>query len=146
MTVEVTVQPSDPTADRAAVESLRRSLGAHLAIYRRAAGVSQPQLGQAIGRTRSTVSKIESGTRGMPEALWKITDDVCGAGGALVAEHSTLVQAERDCQVRRRAAQRAQAQALSALSVSSGAARRPVQDVPWPGMARVDGALAEEFL
>ena len=115
-------------------------------MYRRAAGVSQPQLGRAIGRTRSTVSKIEAGTRGMPGTLWRITDDVCGAEGALVAEHSTLVQAERDCHARHRAAQRAQAQALAARSASSGAARQPVQDVTWPGMARVDGALAEEFM
>lgn len=127
----MTVEGWDLSADRARVESLRRSLGTHLAMYRRAAGVSQPQLGQVIGRTRSTVSKIENGTRGMPEALWKITDDLCGAEGALVAEHSTLVQAERDCRARRREVQRAaartQAQALAARPASSGAARQPVR-------------------
>jgi DNA-binding XRE family transcriptional regulator len=144
----VTVAEWDLSADRARVESLRCSLGAHLVMYRRAAGVSQPQLGQVIGRTRSTVSKIENGTRGMPEALWKITDDLCGAEGALVAEHSTLVQAEQDYRARRRGVPQAQAQvrALAARSASSGAARQPVQDVAWPGMARVDGALAEEFM
>jgi DNA-binding XRE family transcriptional regulator len=57
------------------LETLRRGLlGAHLATYRRAAGVSQPELGQAVGRTRSTVSKIEYGTRGMFDAQLKQTD------------------------------------------------------------------------
>ncbi|MGH3801087.1 MAG: helix-turn-helix domain-containing protein [Pseudonocardiaceae bacterium] len=150
MTVDVTGEPSDLTADRARVESLRRSLGTHLAIYRRAAGVSQRQLGRVIGRTRSMVSKIEHGTRGMPGMLWKIADDVCGAEGALVAEYSTLAQAEQDCGARRHEVQRAQArtqaQALAAWPASSCAARQPDQDVPWPGMARVGGGLAEEFM
>jgi hypothetical protein len=60
------------------------------------------------------------------------------------------LSAERDCRARcrevQRAAARTQAQALAAWSASSGAAWQPVQDVAWPGMARVDGALAEEFL
>ncbi len=151
MTADVTVEAGDLTADRARAESLRRSLGTHLATYRRAAGVSQPQLGQVIGRTRSMVSKIEHGTRGMPETLWKITDDVCGAEGALVAEHSTLVQAEQDCRARRRQVQQAQAQtqaqeALAAWPASSRAARQPDQDVAWPYMTRVNSALAEEFM
>ncbi len=109
-------------ADRARVESLRRSLGAHLATYRVAAGVSQPELGAAIGRTRSLVSKIEHGKRGMPARLWTTADDLCGAQGALVAEHSTLAAAEQDyrgrCRTRGRAVGRvgaqAQAQALTA--------------------------------
>jgi transcriptional regulator with XRE-family HTH domain len=102
----VTIDAGDLAADCARVEALRRGLGAHLATYRRAAGVSQPELSQAIGRTRSTVSKIEHGTRGMPEALWKVTDDVCRAEGALVAEHSTVAHAERDYRGRCRAHRR----------------------------------------
>ena len=75
------------TAERARLEALRCHLGAQLAVYRTAAVVSQPQLGQALGRTRSTVSKIEHGTRGMPAPLWTIADDLCDAGGVLVAEY-----------------------------------------------------------
>lgn len=86
----------------ARLEVLRRCLGAHLATYRTAAGVSQPELGQVLGRTRSTVSKIEHGTRGMPAQLWMIADDVCGADGALIAEHNLLAQAEQDYRDRRR--------------------------------------------
>ncbi|MBV9160883.1 MAG: helix-turn-helix domain-containing protein, partial [Pseudonocardiales bacterium] len=99
-------------ADQPELETLRRSLGVRLATYRTAAGVSQPQLGRALGRTRSMISKIEHGTRGLPAALWRIADDLCRAEGVLVAEHSVLAQAERDyrdrCRTHRRHAQRQQ--------------------------------------
>jgi hypothetical protein len=42
-------------------------------------------LRKAVTAARSTVSKIEHGTRTMPEALWKTADELChaegGAGG-----------------------------------------------------------------
>jgi transcriptional regulator with XRE-family HTH domain len=103
-------------AEHARLEALRRHLGAQLATYRTAAVVSQPQLGHALGRTRSTVSKIEHGRRGMPAPLWTIADDLCGAAGDLVAEYEALAAAERDyrdrCRTHRRQMQiRAGAQA-----------------------------------
>jgi transcriptional regulator with XRE-family HTH domain len=90
------VEEGELAADRARVEVLRAGLGARLATYRTAAGVSQPQLGHAVGRTRSMISKIEHGTRTLPAALWKIADDLCRAGGALVAEHEALAHAQQD--------------------------------------------------
>lgn len=151
----VTGEVGDLTADRVRVQSLRRSLGAHLALYRMAAGVSQPQLGHVLGRTRSMVSKIEHGKRGMPEELWAITDEVCHAEGALIAEHTTVAQAERDyrvrCRVRNRQVQQqaAQAQAQTALrdslAPSPGLGWMSGLDA-WPGMTRVDGELAEELM
>jgi transcriptional regulator with XRE-family HTH domain len=153
VTVDVTAGVEDLTADRARLQSLRRSLGAHLATYRMAAGVSQPELGQAVGRTRSTISKIEHGTQGMPAKLWKITDDVCRADGALVAEHSTLADAEQGYRARCRArgrqvqqAAHAEAQARSAWSASSPAVWQRDQDVAWQEMTRVSGELAEELM
>jgi hypothetical protein len=68
------------------------------------------------------ISRIEHGTRTMPEGLWKIADEACRAQGALVAEYHTLAEAEQDyraqcraqrCQVRQSHAQ-AQVEALSA--------------------------------
>jgi hypothetical protein len=50
--VVVTVDEGDLAAECAGLEALRRGLGARLAVYRRGAGISQPELGQAIGRTR----------------------------------------------------------------------------------------------
>jgi transcriptional regulator with XRE-family HTH domain len=153
----MTVDAGDLAADRVRLETLRRGLGAHLATYRRAAGVSQPELGQAIGRTRSTVSKIEHGTRGMPGTLWTITDDVCRAEGALVSEHNALVQAEQDYRGRwrahhrqaRQAAAQADADTLRASLSPWRVARGPDQGSgygAWPDMTRVDSELAEELM
>lgn len=153
MTADVTGEAGDLAVDRARVEALRRSLGAHLATYRRAAGLSQPELGQVLGRTRSMVSKVEHGTRGMPETLWKITDEVCGAEGALLAECHTLAGAEQDYRDRYRAHHRqmqqsqaqAQVDALRALPASSLHDGESGCDV-WPEMTRVSRELAGELM
>jgi transcriptional regulator with XRE-family HTH domain len=149
----VTVEVGDLAADRVKVQSLRRSLGAHLALHRVAAGVSQPQLGQALGRTRSMISRIEHGTRGMPEELWKITDQVCRAQGALIAEHATLAQVEQDyrerCRVQHRQAQQQAAHARAALPAWPTPSRE-LDEMSgcdaWPEMTRVDGELAKELM
>jgi transcriptional regulator with XRE-family HTH domain len=146
VTVDVTVEAGDLTTDRARLKSLRRSLGVHLATYRMAAGVSQPELGHAVGRTRSTISKIEHGTRGLPARLWKIADDMCRADGALVAEHSTLADAEQDYRIRVRQVQQQAAHARAQARSASTAAWRRDQDVAWQEMTRVSGELAEEFM
>ncbi len=91
------------TGERARLDTMRRHLGAQLAAYRIAAVISQPQLGQALDRTRSTISKIEHGVRTMPAALWAIADELCGAQGALVAEYEALATAEQDYRDRCRA-------------------------------------------
>ncbi len=150
------VDEGDITVGRARLEVLRRRLGSHLAVYRTAAGVSQPQLGQAVGRTRSTVSKIEHGVRGMPSELWTIADDMCGADGALVAEHEALAQVEQDYRDRRRAQCRqaqqagAQAQAAARKAELVRAARQRDDGVPgheaWLERTLVGRELAEELM
>lgn len=90
----MTVDAGELAADRVRLTALRRSLGEHLATYRRAAGVTHPELARAMCKTRTTVSKVKHGTRGMPETSWRIADDVCGADGALIAEYTALAQAE----------------------------------------------------
>lgn len=70
--------------------------GERLASCRREAGLSQPELGHALGRTRSLVSKVEHGTRAMPAALWELADQVCHAAGVLLAEYTILAQVEAD--------------------------------------------------
>ena len=149
----MTVNVGDVAVERATVEGLRRSLGAHLAVYRRAAGVSQPELGRAIGRTRSMVSRVEHGTRAMPEALWKIIDEVCRAEGALVAEHHMLADAERDYRARYRTHRRQARQGVAQAQVDALHASPPSLlggggsggDV-WSKMAGVDGELAKELM
>ncbi|MGH3831937.1 MAG: helix-turn-helix domain-containing protein [Pseudonocardiaceae bacterium] len=109
----MTVDTGELAADRVRLRTLRRSLGLRLVTYRNAAGVSQPELAQALGRTRTTISKVEHGTRGMPEKQWKLTDEVCRADGALIAEHSVLAQAEQDYRGRWRTQQRQARQAAA---------------------------------
>ncbi|MGH3771700.1 MAG: helix-turn-helix domain-containing protein [Pseudonocardiaceae bacterium] len=147
----MTVNEGDVAAARVTVQTLRRSLGARLALYRRAAGVSQPDLGRAIGRTRSMVSRIEHGTRVMPEALWTITDEVCRAQGALIAEHHTLAEAEQDyraqCRAHRCQARQSQAQAqLDALKAPPTHSLRDGGAEVWSTMTGVDGELAKELM
>lgn len=97
---------TEDTGDRAAqqtrLEVLRAGLGARLATYRIAAGISQPQLGQALDRTRSMISKVEHGTRRMPAELWRIADDLCAAGGVLITAHTELAHAETSYRTRGR--------------------------------------------
>ena len=150
----MTGNTGDVATDRARVETLRRSLGTNLAMYRMAAGVSQPDLGRAIGRSRSMISRIEHGTRTLPETLWKIADEVCRAQGALIAEHYTLSQAEGDyraqCRAHHRQVQQSQAQAQvdarrGASPVSSLRDGSSGGDV-WSTMTGVDGELAKELM
>ncbi|MGH3938692.1 MAG: helix-turn-helix domain-containing protein [Pseudonocardiaceae bacterium] len=134
----------DLAAQRAELKSLRSALGAHLASRRTAAGVSQPQLGQVVGRTRSMVSKIEHGTRSMPARLWQVADRLCGAGGALVAEHAQVAKVEHDCRTRARHSRVRQAPTPVLPSLPGLVGRAP-QD-GWSGLAQVPRQLAEEFM
>lgn len=145
----------DLAAERARLEVLRSGLGAQLGSYRTAAGISQPQLGHALGRTRSLISKVEHGVRRMPETLWTIADDLCGAQGALIATYTELVQAEADHRDRcrtRRPLQSTPAQldtrqrAWSAHGGWVPAVHQPEQDVAWSQTTLVTGELAEELL
>jgi transcriptional regulator with XRE-family HTH domain len=141
--VRFDAEAPDVTADRARLDTLRCHLGATLAAYRRAAGISQPELGQALGRARSLLSKVENGTRGMPAALWEIADDLCRADGALVAEHGALTEAERTYRDRCRAHHRqAQIRRLAeALPADSGHEMRP--DAALAGNQLVAGELVQ---
>ena len=153
----MTVDKGELAADRIRLRILRRNLGEHLAIYRRAAGVSQPELSRAMRRTRTTVSKVEHGTRGMPEASWRIADEVCGADGALIAEYQALAEAEQDYRRRWRAHQRHARQAaaqpaadvLRAAPVPSLMARERGQAGEREGHSEISGVeteLAEELM
>lgn len=78
---------------------------------------------------------------------WTITDEVCHAEGALLAEQHTLAQAEQDYRARRRA-QRAQAQQSQAQAQLAALKASPELDptAGWPGIFGVDGELADELM
>ena len=134
----MTVTEGELAAERVRLGLLRRNLGEHLATYRRAAGISQPELSRAMDRTRTTVSKVEHGTRGMPEASWRIADEVCGAEGALIAEYQALAEAEQDYRERWRAHQR-QARQAAAQPAADALRAAPVPSL----MARNHGHTGE---
>lgn len=96
------------------------------------------------------VSKVEHGTRGMPARQWKVTDDVCHADGALVAAQGVLADADRDhrarCRDRRRASQRAAAQAEADALRASPVPHRVTGHEARPDLAGVSSELAEELM
>ncbi len=90
---------------------MRRVLGAQLAVFRQAAGLTQDQLAHAAFCDRSTVAHIEKGRSRGDERFWTVADDCCGAGGALRAAFHAWERARQDHEVRLRQAQLAEAQA-----------------------------------
>ncbi|MGH3695338.1 MAG: helix-turn-helix domain-containing protein [Pseudonocardiaceae bacterium] len=141
------------------VQALRCRAGALLASCRRDAGLSQRELGQALGRTRSLISKVEHGSRGMPAGLWELADQVCHAQGVLITEHSRLAQAEDDYRLwwrARRRREQIQHAAIhthgqkDSLLVRSALALPPVLPdgggAPCAEVALVSAGLAEELL
>jgi transcriptional regulator with XRE-family HTH domain len=130
------------------IQVLRWRMGARLASCRREAGLSQRQLGQALGRTRSFISKVEHGTRAMPADLWRLADQVCGAQGALVAEHTALAAAEADyrdrCRTQRHQRQIHQAGVRAQADVPAGSGGCDAW--PEPNRAVVTRGLAKELM
>ncbi len=86
--------------DRAKLDEVRRHLGAQLAVYREAAGLTQRQLAEAVDMSRCMISQVESGTRGFSEAVWAVVDAALSTGGVLLAQHGVVANAERDHQAK----------------------------------------------
>lgn len=74
------------------VQEAARRLGERLAEFRRAAGLSQPQLAPLIGYSRSTVASAETGHRPPARDFWRRCDVVLSTGGELTRQHSDLEQ------------------------------------------------------
>lgn len=73
---------------------LRRTLGDLLAALRAAAGLTQRQVGHAVGYARVTVATAESGHRQPAAEFWTRCDDVLGAGGELTRAYQQLSDAQ----------------------------------------------------
>lgn len=143
----------DLAAQQANVEVLRSGLGARLASLRTAAGISQPQLAQALCRTRSFISKVEHGIRRMPAELWSIADELCSGEGVLIAAHTELTHAEQEYRTRCRTS-RLPVQPRSARldpdrrswPVPAGVGSSACRDVVWSPETLVDRELVEELV
>ncbi len=78
------------------IVELRRALGERLAIFRKAAEVTQGQLASAAYLDRTTVSHIEKGRARADEAFWQTADRVTDAGGQLLKAYHQLEAAMRE--------------------------------------------------
>jgi transcriptional regulator with XRE-family HTH domain len=68
----------------------RSELGAELAAYRRAAGLSQAKLAEFTEFSRSTVANVETGRQHVPRTFWERADGALRTGGVLANAHDEI--------------------------------------------------------
>jgi transcriptional regulator with XRE-family HTH domain len=111
---------ADTAGEPEAIAMLRRALGNNLVVFRRGAGLTQADIAKATSFARPTVSHIEKGRRGVGETFWRIADERCQAGGALLAGYHELQakkqEYERHSRQTERAAARTKADRLRAAT------------------------------
>ncbi len=140
MTDEVTLEGLRVDLDRQ-----RAALGRQLADCREAAELSQAGLGRAIGETRTSVSKVENGRRGRDRSWWERVDELCRAGGGLVAACAELDWAIEVYRGRVSALRRQRAKARRDTVASASAPSR-IWKPTGPRMSLDGERLAEELL
>ena len=59
-------------------EELKRLIGSRIALVRKAAGLSQTELGEKIGANKQTVSRWERGLRAPDGEYLRAITDICG--------------------------------------------------------------------
>jgi len=84
-----------PVSEPEAIANARRVLGAQLAACRRAAGLSQQELADEAGFSRSAIGNAETGRPGASHDFWISVDKAVSAGGSLVAEYAKVDAAAR---------------------------------------------------
>lgn len=114
------------------IAELRRALGGRLAIFRKAADLTQGQLAAAAYVDRTTVSHIEKGRARADEAFWQTADQLTEAGGQLVAAYRQLEAAkgeyEADVRSHELSAVRAKADALHGTPLAGWGTAAPSLD------------------
>jgi transcriptional regulator with XRE-family HTH domain len=73
-----------------AVAEARRTLGAKLAAYRRAARCTQTGLAKLTGYSRSTIANVETGHQRIPGELWERADAALRTGGVLATAYDEV--------------------------------------------------------
>ena len=84
-----------PVSEPEAIMSARRVLGARLAACRRAAALSQQELADKAGFSRSAIGNAETGRPGASGDFWNSVDKAVSAGGSLVAAYADIDAAAR---------------------------------------------------
>jgi len=77
------------------ITARRRQLGAALATFRKAANLSQVQLGRRTHYDRTSITKIERGQQLPDRPFWQTADVLLDAGGILLSRYDELVQLVR---------------------------------------------------
>ncbi|WP_298182739.1 helix-turn-helix transcriptional regulator [Saccharomonospora sp.] len=133
----------------------RQTLGAQLAAFRQAAGLTQGQLAKAALCDRTTLAHIEKGRARADERFWRACDEAVGAHGVLLTAFHDLVAAKQDHEQRehqrRLAHARARVKQLSAnghsgptSAVSTSPLLGDVEPIDPPGApVRLDSAYVE---
>jgi transcriptional regulator with XRE-family HTH domain len=103
----------DMAREPEAIAEQRRGLGERLATFRRAAGLTQAKLADAVAYDRSTLAHIERGQGRADERFWRAADDACRANGDLLAAFHEFeaTKAEHDQEARQRVLVEARAKA-----------------------------------
>lgn len=76
------------------VAEARKDLGRQLALWRKAAGLTQAAFGPRIGYSRSAVGNVEIGREHSPRSFWQAADRELSAAGALLAAYREFAELE----------------------------------------------------
>jgi tetratricopeptide (TPR) repeat protein len=137
------VEDNDMAREPEVIAELRRSLGAQLATFRLAAELTQGQLAKVAICGRTTIVHIEKGRSRADERFWRMVDDACDAGGALLAAYLELEAAKAEHEQRERgqrlAAVRAKAAELRGQPGLTGVRRTVVGGAHQVGIPMLDG-------
>ncbi|QOC93519.1 helix-turn-helix domain-containing protein [Micromonospora craniellae] len=125
------------------VDDARRALGARLAGWRNARGVTQLALARRVPVSRTTIAGVETGRQCPDRVFWQRCESALEAGGELLAGYDDYRRLKQQLdQERVDAAQRARwgevedrMPSPGAFGVPAGEAERPLGDV-----GAVDGA------
>jgi DNA-binding XRE family transcriptional regulator len=80
--------------DARALTAAQRALCAALAAYRRAAGLTQPQLAQFIGVSVTAIGHAETGRNWQSRPFWELADKALDADGELLRLHDDFRAAQ----------------------------------------------------
>ncbi|MQA15025.1 MAG: helix-turn-helix domain-containing protein [Pseudonocardiaceae bacterium] len=115
--------------------SVRKALGAQLAELRKAAGLTQDDLGGIVGSSRSTVANVELGYQGTTPRFWRLCDEALSTGGTLRTGFDQLEDLGRELH-------RAAAESVSAARQLSEDGAAPVPSVIDPAVSTAMHTLA----
>jgi transcriptional regulator with XRE-family HTH domain len=96
------------------VVGMRRALGAQLATFRTAAGLTQAQLADLAYCDRTRVTHIEKGRSSADEQFWQVADEACHADGVLLVGFQELEAVRLDHEQQVHAAELAEARTKAA--------------------------------